>query len=52
MPNVAEQIIHDVKEAQTKYSSSVFEDSVAAALKEQVISIAQADHRVKQLVCK
>lgn len=44
--------MNDVKEAQTKYHLTVFDESAANALKEQVMSIAKADHRIKQLVCK
>lgn len=52
MPNVAEQVISDVKEAQVKYNLTVLDEPAAKALKEQVISIAKPDHRIKQLVCK
>lgn len=52
LPNIAEQVVNDVKEAQVKYNLTVSDEPAAKALKEQVISIAKPDHRIKQLVCK
>lgn len=52
LPNVAEQVVNDVKEAQVKYGLSVLDEPAAKALKEQVISIANQDHKIKQLVCE
>lgn len=52
LPNVAEQVINDVKEAQVKYNLSVLDETAAKALKEQVTNIATPEHRIKQLVCK
>lgn len=52
LPNVAEQMVNDVKEAQATYSLNLLDDSAAKALKEQIIGIASPEHRIKQLICK
>lgn len=52
LPNVAEQVVNDVKEAQQKYSLNVFNDVSEKLLREQILDIARPEHRIRQLVGK
>lgn len=50
MPNVAEQVINDVKEAQRKYNLAVLNEVSEKLLREQIIDVGKPDHRIKELV--
>lgn len=50
LPNVAEQVINDVKEAQQKYDLPELSPANESALKGLIIDIGKEDHKVKEIV--
>lgn len=52
MPNIAEQVINDVKEAQKKYNLAVLNEVSEKLLREQILDVGKPDHRIKELVRK
>nr|XP_023015221.1 T-complex protein 11-like protein 1 [Leptinotarsa decemlineata] len=50
LPNVAEQVINDVKEAQRKYELPEMFQAVEATLKQQILDTGLADHKVRGIV--
>ncbi|XP_060532259.1 T-complex protein 11-like protein 1 isoform X2 [Cylas formicarius] len=50
LPNVAEQVVNDVKEAQKKYELTEFGQTREATLKELIIDIGRQDHQVKAII--
>lgn len=52
MPNIAEQVINDAKEAQTKYKLPILNQNQEALLKQQILDTNKSDHKVKSIVSK
>lgn len=52
LPNVAEQCIIDLKEAQKKYELPIMYQATEANIREQIIDIGMEDHKVKGIVSK
>lgn len=52
LPNVTEQVINDVKEAQRKYNLAVLNEATEKLLRDQILDIAKPEHRIKQLIRK
>lgn len=52
LPNVAEQVVSDVKEAQKKYQVNVLNDVSETVLKQQIEQISDEDHKIRGLVRK
>ncbi|KAI4464039.1 testis-specific protein pbs13 t-complex 11 [Holotrichia oblita] len=50
LPNIAEQVLNDVKEARKSYDLQQMTDDSLQSLKEQILQIAKPDNRVRQLV--
>ncbi|KAG5890790.1 hypothetical protein JTB14_007184 [Gonioctena quinquepunctata] len=50
LPNIAEQVINDLKEAQKKYELPVMNQAAEANLKKQIIDVGTPDHKVKSIV--
>lgn len=52
LPNIAEQVINDAKEAQTKYKLPILNQNQEALLKQQILDTNKSDHKVKSIVSK
>ncbi|XP_018576855.1 T-complex protein 11-like protein 1 [Anoplophora glabripennis] len=50
LPNVAEQVVNDLKEAQQKYELPEMFQAAEANLKQQILDIGKPDHKVKAIV--
>ncbi|KAL1506327.1 hypothetical protein ABEB36_005714 [Hypothenemus hampei] len=50
MPNVAEQVINDVRQAQQKHKFSTFDAATEEAFKKLIIDIGKEDHKVRNIV--
>lgn len=50
LPNIAEQVISDIKEARKSYDLPQMSEDALQSLKEQILQIVKSDNRVKQLV--
>lgn len=50
LPNVADQVINDVREAQKKYQAKVMDDVSEAVLRQQILAISAPDHKIRSLV--
>lgn len=52
LPNVAEQCLGDLKEAQKKFELPIMYQATEANIRQQIIDIAANDHKVKGIVSK
>lgn len=52
LPNVAEQVVNDLKEAQKKYELPEMFQAAEANLRQQILDVAKPDHKVKAIVSK
>lgn len=52
LPNVAEQVITDVKEAQRKYELKELSDIEETLLRQQILQIGNSEHKIRTLVRK
>lgn len=50
LPNVAEQVLLDLKEAQRKYELPDMFQAAEANLKQQILDIGKDEHKVKGIV--
>lgn len=50
LPNVAEQVVNDLKDAQNKYELPEISPTVESTLKIQIVDIAKPDHKVRNIV--
>lgn len=50
LPNVAEQVIQDIKREQKKYQFALLSEAAEDALKQQILDISKSDHRIKCLI--
>lgn len=52
LPNVAEQCIRDLKDAQKKYELPIMYQAIEANIRQQIVDIGSEDHKVKGIVSK
>lgn len=52
LPNIAEQCLMDLKEAQKKYELPIMYQALEANIRQQIIDISAEDHKVKGIVSK
>lgn len=50
LPNVAEQVVIELKQAQQKYDLPVMYQATEANLKQQIIDIGKPEHKVKEII--
>ncbi|XP_044748423.1 T-complex protein 11-like protein 1 [Coccinella septempunctata] len=50
LPNVAEQVVQDIRNEQKKHQFAELNESSADALKQQILDVAKSDNRIKTLI--
>ncbi|KAL3265312.1 hypothetical protein HHI36_009520, partial [Cryptolaemus montrouzieri] len=52
LPNVAEQVVNDIKNGQKDHQFTQLSESAENALKSQILDVSKPDHRIKSLISK